>query len=76
MGRKIQVVDGSGAYQEEAVLEFVSRHGLADAGVKYSTVAIMGAQSSGKSTLLNAVVCLYVLVFMCFDLLFQAPTWL
>jgi ABC-type lipoprotein export system ATPase subunit len=57
MGRKIQVVDGSGAYQEAAVLDFVSKHDLADAGVKYSTVAIMGAQSSGKSTLLNAVVC-------------------
>jgi ABC-type branched-subunit amino acid transport system ATPase component len=72
MGRKIQVVDGYGAYQEEAVLEFVSRHGLADAGVNYSTVAIMGAQSSGKSTLLNAVVCAYGVVVTCFDMSLQA----
>ena len=56
MGKQIQVVDAAGGYQEAAVLDFVRGRGIADAGVKYSTVAIMGPQSSGKSTLLNVVV--------------------
>lgn len=61
MGKQIQVVDEAGCYQEEAVLDFVRSRGIAEAGVKYSTVAIMGPQSSGKSTLLNHLVRLRLL---------------
>ena len=56
MGKQIQVVDAAGCYQTEAVQDLVRSRGIADAGVRYSTVAIMGPQSSGKSTLLNHVV--------------------
>jgi ABC-type lipoprotein export system ATPase subunit len=56
MGAQIQIIDGSGVYQDENVQDFIEQHDLPKAGVKYTTVAIMGPQSSGKSTLLNAVV--------------------
>jgi ABC-type lipoprotein export system ATPase subunit len=56
MGKQIQVVDALGQYQESSVVEFVEHRNLSNAGVHYSTVAIMGPQSSGKSTLLNALV--------------------
>jgi hypothetical protein len=38
------------------VADFVRDRGVAGAGVKYTTVSIMGPQSSGKSTLLNYLV--------------------
>lgn len=52
----LQLVDGDGVFQEKSVAEFVKQHGLASAGVGYQVVAITGPQSSGKSTLMNAVV--------------------
>ena len=56
MGKQIQVIDGRGVFQEQTVKEFVAARKLAEAGNTYTTVSIMGPQSSGKSTLLNALV--------------------
>jgi hypothetical protein len=52
----LQVVNGEGDFNEEGVNEFVKRHNINDVGVGYQVVAITGPQSSGKSTLMNAVV--------------------
>lgn len=56
MGGQIQVISGDGTYEGDAVEAFLQGHDVSKAGVDYTTVAIMGPQSSGKSTLLNAVV--------------------
>jgi ABC-type branched-subunit amino acid transport system ATPase component len=56
MGGQIQVIGGDGTYAGDAVEAFLQGHAVSNAGVGYTTVAIMGPQSSGKSTLLNAVV--------------------
>lgn len=51
----IQLIDGTGAFQ--SLDEFASRTRLNDKGPGgYQIVAIMGPQSSGKSTLMNHVV--------------------
>lgn len=55
-GELVQVIDGQGQFQTEAVQNFVAQHGLVAAKTDYQVVAIMGPQSSGKSTLLNHVV--------------------
>ena len=52
----LQVVDDDGEYQEQAVEAFLRDQQLDAAGVNYQIIAIMGPQSSGKSTLMNAVV--------------------
>ncbi len=52
----LQVVDDDGNYQEQAVATFVRDQQLDAAGINYQIIAIMGPQSSGKSTLMNAVV--------------------
>lgn len=54
----LQVVNGDGEFNEEGVNEFIRRHNVNDVGVGYQIVAITGPQSSGKSTLMNAVVSL------------------
>lgn len=51
-----QVIDSVGAYQPENLERFVKQHGVLDARTNYQVVAIMGPQSSGKSTLMNHVV--------------------
>ena len=51
-----QIVDGDGAFAAAAAERVAERCGLAGAGVAYQTVAVVGPQSSGKSTLLNAMV--------------------
>lgn len=56
MGGQIQVISGDGTYAGDAVEDFLQGHQVSNSGVGYTTVAIMGPQSSGKSTLLNAVV--------------------
>jgi hypothetical protein len=61
-GDVIQCVDSEGSFNREAVANFVKDQGLEYAGVDYQVVAIMGPQSSGKSTLLNALVRLWILV--------------
>ena len=50
-----QVVDGDGILDGEGLDQLLQSSGLASAGLDYSLVAIMGPQSSGKSTLLNHV---------------------
>lgn len=51
-----QVIDGKGEIHEKAVEAFVKEEGVAVAKTNYQIVAIMGPQSSGKSTLLNHLV--------------------
>jgi ABC-type lipoprotein export system ATPase subunit len=52
----LQVVNDVGQFQEGPVQAFVADRGIAAARTNYEVVAIMGPQSSGKSTLLNYVV--------------------
>ena len=52
----LQVVNGEGEFNEHGVNDFVERHSIRDVGVGYQVVAITGPQSSGKSTLMNALV--------------------
>ncbi|XP_020105144.1 protein ROOT HAIR DEFECTIVE 3 homolog 2-like [Ananas comosus] len=48
-----QLIDGDGAFHVEGLDGFIRAAGLADCGLSYAVVSIMGPQSSGKSTLLN-----------------------
>jgi hypothetical protein len=52
----LQVVSGDGDFNTAGVEQFVKDTGVEAAGVGYTVVAIMGPQSSGKSTLLNNLV--------------------
>ena len=52
----LQVVDAEGEFNNPGVSELVKAAGVEGAGVAYTVVAIMGPQSSGKSTLLNHLV--------------------
>lgn len=52
----LQVVSGDGEFNESGVRQFVSAAHIDTAGVDYQTIAITGPQSSGKSTLMNALV--------------------
>ena len=54
--RTIQVVDGDGVFKSDELADFVNEIKLAEARKAYQVVAIMGPQSSGKSTLMNSVV--------------------
>lgn len=53
---RCQVIDSDGAFQEQQLNGFVQQNGVIDARTNYQVVAIMGPQSSGKSTLMNHVV--------------------
>ncbi|CAN1221474.1 Protein ROOT HAIR DEFECTIVE 3 homolog 2 [Linum grandiflorum] len=48
-----QLIDGDGTFNAEGLDRFVSTTKLSDCGLSYAVVAIMGPQSSGKSTLMN-----------------------
>jgi ABC-type cobalamin/Fe3+-siderophores transport system ATPase subunit len=52
----MQVISGDGVFNSADVDRFVQEQGLTAKGQDYQVVAIMGPQSSGKSTLLNYVV--------------------
>lgn len=52
----VQIIDGDGVFHEEDLKEFVSSTGVVDSRANYQVVAIMGPQSSGKSTLMNHLV--------------------
>jgi ABC-type lipoprotein export system ATPase subunit len=54
--QQIQVVNDEGQFLGEDVQAFVQAVDLPAAKDRYQVVAIMGPQSSGKSTLLNHVV--------------------
>ncbi|EFJ52341.1 hypothetical protein VOLCADRAFT_79128 [Volvox carteri f. nagariensis] len=51
----VQVINGEGQFEEASVQQFVEANDLAACKTNYQVVAIMGPQSSGKSTLLNYV---------------------
>lgn len=56
MAEIVQVINGDGQFEQECVERFVEDIDLAACKTDYQVVAIMGPQSSGKSTLLNYVV--------------------
>ena len=56
MAEIVQVITGEGEYLATDVERFTTKIGLAACKTNYQVVAIMGPQSSGKSTLLNHVV--------------------
>ncbi|URD87802.1 GTP-binding protein that may be involved in cell development (By similarity) [Musa troglodytarum] len=48
-----QLIDGDGAFNVAGIKHFIKTVKLAECGLSYAVVSIMGPQSSGKSTLLN-----------------------
>lgn len=52
----LQVVSGEGDFNGDLVNSFMRENDVQEAGVDYQVVAITGPQSSGKSTLMNALV--------------------
>ena len=52
----VQLVDADGGFHASDLSALAAATGLASAGRGYQVVAVMGPQSSGKSTLLNALV--------------------
>ena len=52
----LQVVSGDGDFNDDGVISFMRENDVQDAGVDYQVIAITGPQSSGKSTLMNALV--------------------
>ncbi|GLT74582.1 hypothetical protein SLA2020_463700 [Shorea laevis] len=48
-----QLIDGDGAFNDAGIEHFIKEVKLAECGLSYAVVSIMGPQSSGKSTLLN-----------------------
>lgn len=62
MALACQVVNGDGMFEEQDVQQFFGASKMDDVGRDYQVVAIMGPQSSGKSTLLNHVVCRWLVV--------------
>ncbi|KAH6758620.1 Root hair defective 3 GTP-binding protein [Perilla frutescens var. frutescens] len=48
-----ELISGDGTFNETGLEEFINSVKLCECGVLYRVVAIMGPQSSGKSTLLN-----------------------
>ncbi|GAB68532.1 GTP binding protein, partial [Plasmodium cynomolgi strain B] len=52
MDRKTQIIDYDGNIMED-LKEWMIRNKLANLGFNYNVIAILGSQSSGKSTLLN-----------------------
>ncbi|CAH8278258.1 unnamed protein product [Arabidopsis lyrata] len=52
-GCSTQLIDGNGEFNVKGLDNFVKKTKLSDCGLSYAVVAIMGPQSSGKSTLLN-----------------------
>ncbi|XP_078167910.1 protein ROOT HAIR DEFECTIVE 3-like [Carex rostrata] len=49
----VQLIDGDGEYNVSGVESFMKTIKLAECGLSYAVVSIMGPQSSGKSTLMN-----------------------
>ncbi|CAH9056041.1 unnamed protein product [Cuscuta epithymum] len=47
------LIDGDGNFNVDGIEHFMKKVKLADCGLSYAVVSIMGPQSSGKSTLLN-----------------------
>ncbi|CAL9084421.1 unnamed protein product [Musa textilis] len=49
----VQLIDGDGVFNVAGIEHFMNSVKLAECGLSYAVVSIMGPQSSGKSTLLN-----------------------
>ena len=72
--KKMQLIDSTGEFRENELREFVTSAQV-DSSSDYLVVAIMGPQSSGKSTLVNHVVsenayCIYSFPLSSFVLFF------
>ncbi|KAG1347727.1 putative protein ROOT HAIR DEFECTIVE 3 [Cocos nucifera] len=52
-----QLIDGDGEFNALGMERFMKAVRLAECGLSYAVVSIMGPQSSGKSTLLNHLFC-------------------
>ncbi|KAI3876605.1 hypothetical protein MKX03_013307, partial [Papaver bracteatum] len=48
-----QLIDGDGEFNATGLENFMKTAKVSECGLSYAVVAIMGPQSSGKSTLLN-----------------------
>ncbi|XP_073259758.1 protein ROOT HAIR DEFECTIVE 3 homolog 2 isoform X2 [Populus alba] len=55
MEEGMQLIDGNGKFNVEGLKDFMTATGFAQCGLSYAIVAIIGQQSSGKSTLMNHV---------------------
>ncbi|XP_011040350.1 PREDICTED: protein ROOT HAIR DEFECTIVE 3 homolog 2-like [Populus euphratica] len=55
MEKGMQLIDGNGTFNVEGFQDFMTTTEFAQCGLSYSVVAIIGPQSSGKSTLMNHV---------------------
>ncbi|KAJ6761105.1 PROTEIN SEY1 [Salix purpurea] len=55
MQEGMQLIDGNGKFNVEGLQDFMAATEFAQCGLSYSVVAIIGPQSSGKSTLMNHV---------------------
>uniref|UniRef100_A0A6N2MG31 GB1/RHD3-type G domain-containing protein n=1 Tax=Salix viminalis TaxID=40686 RepID=A0A6N2MG31_SALVM len=53
MEEGMQLIDENGKFNVDGLQDFVTATELAQSGLSYAIVAIIGSQSSGKSTLLN-----------------------
>ncbi|XP_061956194.1 protein ROOT HAIR DEFECTIVE 3 homolog 2-like isoform X1 [Populus nigra] len=55
MEEGMQLIDGNGKFNVEGLKDFMTATEFAQRGLSYAIVAIIGPQSSGKSTLMNHV---------------------
>ncbi|CAK7336935.1 unnamed protein product [Dovyalis caffra] len=55
MEEGMHLIDGNGKFNVEGLKDFMTTTGFAQCRLSYAIVAIIGAQSSGKSTLMNHV---------------------
>jgi predicted GTPase len=53
--QNVQVITNELTFNKDGFNDFVKDHGLTELGSSYKCVAVIGCQSSGKSTLLNLV---------------------
>ncbi|KAH8492667.1 hypothetical protein H0E87_022040 [Populus deltoides] len=53
MEQGIQLIDGNGKFNVDGLKDFMTATEFAQSGLSYTIVAIIGSQSSGKSTLMN-----------------------
>nr|TKR99391.1 protein ROOT HAIR DEFECTIVE 3-like 2-like isoform X11 [Populus alba] len=53
MEQGMQLIDGNGRFNVDGLKDFMTATEFAQSGLSYAIVAIIGSQSSGKSTLMN-----------------------
>ncbi|KAL9335532.1 hypothetical protein Peur_072713 [Populus x canadensis] len=53
MEQGMQLIDGNGKFNVDGLKDFMTATEFAQSGLSYAIVAIIGSQSSGKSTLMN-----------------------